>query len=304
MGFWDTIGKASPAYWLDRATGGHGADALRKGYGQLTGEGGMLGDPKGTDDRLNTGAAANEFAGYGEDRFRAGGNAMSAQVARMQKIRDGEESVSKLQLQQALGQNIAQQQSMAASARPGSGAMAGRTAMMNAGRAAAGLGGQQAIAGIQERQAAQAAMNKMLSDMRQQDLMAALQSRGNAVSAFNPNGASGSDKQASALQSLFSAGAAAVSDKRLKSNIRDADDDAEEFIKSLKAYKFDYKDAEHGKGEQLGIMAQDLGKSKHGRQALIETKEGLAVHGAKLSTALAASLPRMLSRIEQLEGKK
>lgn len=268
----------------------------------LTGEGGMFGDPKGTKERLAQGQAASDFANRNETQFRRGGRDAFAQRKYMEDIARGRESVSALQLKQALGQNIAGQQSMAASARPGQGAMAARNAMMNAGRAGSALGGQQALAGIQERQAAQNSLNNMILQQRGQDLQGALGSRTNAVNAFNPQGPSGSDKQAAAAGQIGKL-LGLLSDKTKKKNIRDASKDSEEFIKSLKAYKYDYKDSQYGKGEQLGIMAQDLLKSKHGKQAIVPTKAGLMVHGPKLAAAVASSLPGMLSRIEQLEGK-
>lgn len=58
----------------------------------------------------------------------------------------------------------------------------------------------------------------------------------------------------------------AACDERLKENIEPiSQEDKEEFKAVLKARKFTYKDAEkYGDGEWLGVMAQDLEKSKLG----------------------------------------
>lgn len=103
---------------------------------------------------------------------------------RLEDVATGRESVSAMQLAQSLQQNQAQQQSMAAGARPGNAAMAARTAAMTAGRQGAGLAGQQAIAGIQERQAAQSALSQALLTERGQDVNATTQGYGNAASAY------------------------------------------------------------------------------------------------------------------------
>jgi hypothetical protein len=66
----------------------------------------------------------------------------------------------------------------------------------------AGLAGQQAVAGIQERQAAQNALNQMLMRQRQQELQAALQSRQTAMG-INPQGPTGTEKQAGAIEGLM-----------------------------------------------------------------------------------------------------
>lgn len=82
----------------------------------------------------------------------------------------GQDSISALQLREAADRNIAQQMAMAASASPQNQALAMRTAQMQAGRTGAGLAGQQAMAGIAERQAA----GQALGGLRQQDLQSAL----------------------------------------------------------------------------------------------------------------------------------
>lgn len=194
----------TPLGAIDSLTGNHLEKAGKKVWGDLTEEGGILGDPTGTGARQVQGEKAGGFADRSEGEFAYLGGQAGNQRQYMEDIARGRESVSAMQLQQALGQNQAQQQSMAAGARPGNAAMAARGAAMNAGRQGAGLAGQQAMAGIQERQAAQNALNEMLLKQRQQELQGALGSRQNAVSAYNPSGASGAEKQGGAIQAGLS----------------------------------------------------------------------------------------------------
>lgn len=136
------------------------------------------------DDLNNTGNAANAFANTGEQGY--GAMTAEAQQSRdyLRRLASGQESVSAEQLRQGLQQNVAAQRSMAASAAPQNQAMAARTAAMQAGRLGAGMSGQAAIAGLQERRDAQKALADMIMGQRQQDLQAALGSRQNAVGAY------------------------------------------------------------------------------------------------------------------------
>ena len=62
--------------------------------------------------------------------------------------------------------------------------MAARTAAMNMGRMSTGLAGQQALAGLQERQQAQKALSDLIMQQRGQDMQVALGSRQNANAAL------------------------------------------------------------------------------------------------------------------------
>lgn len=65
------------------------------------------------------------------------------------------------------------------------------------------------------------------------------------------------------------------SDERLKEEIEPiSKDELAELKANLKAYRFKYKNQEHGKGEHIGVMAQDLEKSKLGRTLVSENSEG------------------------------
>ncbi len=153
---------------------------------------------------------ASAFADESRGRVGTLTEESAANRARLQDIASGRESVSRLQLSQALAQNQAQQQSMAAAARPGNAAMAARTAAMTAGRQGAGLAGQQALAGIQERQAAQNALSQALLAERGQDVGAAGQGYSTAAGAYGTalgaalNTPTKTEKALSAISSLGS----------------------------------------------------------------------------------------------------
>lgn len=130
------------------------------------------------------GEAAAGFAGIGEQGFGQTGQRIGTLADMLQRRAMGQDSLSAEQLRQGLQQNLAAQQSMAASASPANAAMAARTAAIQSGRLGSALAGQQATAGIQERAHAQNALGQLLAQKRQQDLAAALQSRQNALAGF------------------------------------------------------------------------------------------------------------------------
>lgn len=260
---------------------------------------------------------AGQFGGYGEDRFRELGDEAARYRAGLQRLASGQDSLSAGQLRQSLQQNISGQQAMAASARPANATMAARTAAMSAGRMGSGLAGQQAMAGIAERQAAMQSLGNVLMTERGQDLQAAQGSRDQSIRGFGmaSDVATGNSREATRKEEEerrgylglagagLAAGAMAFSDRRLKKDIADGGADADAFIKGLKAYRFKYKDAKYGaEGDHLGIMAQDLEATKLGRQAVVETGAGKAVHGARLATSLAAATARLGERLAKLEG--
>lgn len=81
----------------------------------------------------------------------------------------GENSVAEQQLRQAAGMGMSQQAALAAGARPGNAAMAGRMAGQNMGRLQSGLGGQAAIARMQEANMAQGQLGNLYGQMRGAD---------------------------------------------------------------------------------------------------------------------------------------
>lgn len=65
------------------------------------------------------------------------------------------------------------------------------------------------------------------------------------------------------------------SDERLKTNIQEVDKaDLAEMRKHLKAYAFNYVSQEHGKGDWIGVMAQEMQKSKLGKSLVYKDNQG------------------------------
>lgn len=261
---------------------------------------------------------AEQFGQSGQAQY--GQLTNEAQRARLMLQRQalGQDSISAEQLRQGLQQNVAAQQSMAAGASPQNSAMAARTASNNAARLGGGLAGQQSLAGLQERQQAQMALNQAILGARQQDITATLGGQQQALSGYGANeqartnryGAllgvgmptsTGSERFMGAAGGAL--GAIAASDRRLKKDVRSGDDDADDLLKGLKAVTHRYKNEEHGKGEFVSVMAQDLEKSRAGRAAVINTPKGKMVHGARLALALAAVMPGLDKRLSKLEKR-
>lgn len=65
------------------------------------------------------------------------------------------------------------------------------------------------------------------------------------------------------------------SDKRLKTDIVPVSkEDLEELRSAIKPYHFKYISSEYGEGDWVGVMAQDLEKSKLGKTVVVEDEQG------------------------------
>jgi len=118
----------------------------------------------------------------------------------------GQNSVSAEQLRQGLQQLYGQQRSMAAGASPRNAALAARTASIQSARLGAGMAGQQALAGIAERNQAQQAYAQLLQGLRGQELNASLGS--SAPQQIGPPPKSFIEEYGPAIQGAMSAYAA------------------------------------------------------------------------------------------------
>jgi len=289
--------KLAPDTW-NQIAGDPGADAERQRKAQLYGQAGAAG---GFADQQQQAFAANQLQGVNN-------------ISALQRTASGQNSVSAEQLRQALQQNLAAQRSMAAGASPQNAAMAARTAAIQSGRLGAGLAGQQALAGLQERNQAQQALTGAIQGYGQQALGAAQGARGQAIQAYGAGEAGAPEKSwLEKYGPTIESGAAMVakSDRRAKRDIRDGDEDANKAMDGIKAYMFAYKDKRDGKGRdktgtQLGVMAQDMERAGLGH-AVIDTPGGKMVHGAKAATsaiALTAALARRVKALEAGAGRK
>lgn len=247
------------------------------------------------------GQQADQFATQQQAGFNALGQQGQTALNYLSGQMQGQNSVSALQLQAAQQANAAKMASLAASAAPQNAAMMARTAANNINAGNVGLAGQQAIAGQAERDAAAGQYANTLGTLRGQDLTGVDAARQAAISSFS-NGLNGS-RDPTLIQQLgpaASGAAAALSDERLKKDVREGDALK---LDALKSYTYAYKDEKHGEageGRYGGIMAQDLERA--GSRAVIDTPVGKAVHGARLATELAGSVAQMNARLKALEA--
>ncbi len=192
MGIWDDYIKPAGGAVLGGGVGflaGEGYDKVKGGLGNAWNQ--TLGNNPGQDQELarkqnlyGQAAAAGQFADQGQQGFGQLGARGDASMNYLEGQMRGQNSVSAMQLQQALGQNQNAQMSYAAGASPQNAAMAARTGAMQMGRLGAGLAGQQAVAGLQERNQAAGQYGQLLGTLRGQDLQSALGSRQNALTGY------------------------------------------------------------------------------------------------------------------------
>lgn len=268
------------------------------------------------------GAAAGQFADTGQNNYGQQTQNLAQQTKYLQDLQSGRNSVAAEQLRQGLAQNVAAQHSMAAGGAPQNSAQAARIAANNTARLGYGMSGQQATAGLAERNAATQALTNAYLQQRGQDANVALQSRQNAINAYgqgsqaygtvlqNPQ-KNGNQYVAGISSSLLGmaskadggGGGTTTSDRRAKTDIEDGDLEASRITKGLKAYAFKYRDEKHGRGRQFGVMAQELERAglKH---TVIDTPGGKTVHGAKAATTSLALVAALGRRVEKLEGAK
>lgn len=102
------------------------------------------------------------------------------------------------------------------------------------------------------------------------------------------------NQQNQMLGQLIGAGgmaAMAFSDKRVKKNIKPINKkDLKEFRAKVKPYIFEYKDKKHGKGKWAGVMAQDLEKTKIGREIVEEVDGVKMINIPKIASLSLAAL--------------
>jgi hypothetical protein len=97
----------------------------------------------------------------------------------------------------------------------------------------------------------------------------------------------------------------AASDERLKTDVTDGGDDADEMMASLKPRSYRYQDEEKwGAGRRLGIMAQDLARSRMGRETIVRVDDRhMGFDLGKAASAALASVARLDERLRKIEGR-
>lgn len=255
---------------------------------------------KAKKDALNNQAnQADAFRDYSTTSVGALGTELGGDRERMRRRAMGYDSLSSEQLRQGLQQQMSAQQAAAASAAPQNAVMASRNAMMNMGRAQAGLSGQMAMAGIAERMAAEKQLADMLLQQRQQDVNASLGSSQNAINAL---GGTGGPTGFQRFAGMAAQGLGTFSDERLKTEVDSGDADAKKALDTLSAHTYRYKDPKFGEGKQLGVMAQALERAGL-KQAVIDTPLGKKLDTGKLTGANTAMLAALAKRVSKLEEK-
>ncbi len=107
---------------------------------------------------------------------------------------------------------------------------------------------------------------------------------------------------ASAIKGTNSA--TTTSDERAKKDIKPMDDKMAEFLDTLHAMQYKYKEPEkHGAGKRIGVMAQDVEKSDAGSEMVHDDEEGTKQIDARnnIGTLLAAmgSIHQRLKKLEK-----
>jgi hypothetical protein len=104
-------------------------------------------------------------------------------------------------------------------------------------------------------------------------------------------------------------GAMFGSDEEIKTNIKEVSDKKiesklSELLNKITPYSFDYKDSNEGKGNRIGVMAQDLEKSDLGKDMVKEDNDGIkrVDVGELLGTNIAATkvISDKLNKLEKL----
>ena len=100
-----------------------------------------------------------------------------------------------------------------------------------------------------------------------------------------------------------------ISDEDLKTDIDFDPKDVQRFMDRIKPAAYDYKDEVKNsplasKNRELGVMAQDLEKSKLGKEAVQDTEAGKVVDYDNLEPKMLASIAALNKRLKELESKK
>lgn len=251
-----------------------------------------------------------------------------------------------LAVNRQIGQASAAQASAARAARGANAALAARNAARNQADIGLAGAGQAAAAQMQDQQSANAQLGQTFGQMRQGDIdfagqnaqlgqqaqlenmrarlaqtgmndqqqIAALgqqlgwdQARINAELQRAAIAAGDKGILPGLLQAGAQAGATfAASDERLKKDIRDGGNDADEMMRQLRPRSYRYKDeGKWGAGERLGIMAQDLKRSKMGALTMtpVDDEGHMGFDLGKAASAALASVARLDERLRKVERK-
>lgn len=96
-------------------------------------------------------------------------------------------------------------------------------------------------------------------------------------------------------------GAAAMSDRNVKTNIKSGDKDLKGFLNAIGSSKYSYKNKDHGAGTYISPMAQELEKTKLGKDMVIDTPQGKMVDYARGAGTYLSAASMLSKRMDKLE---
>lgn len=140
----------------------------------------------------------------------------------------------------------------------------------------------------------------------QQDFDNEIKKRGGSTQVQQANAQAqgqNSQNQANATNQTIGTGLTAaamfMSDEREKEEIEEFN--PSDFLDSITAYKYKYKDPKNGEGRHAGVMAQDLEKTEVGARMVTDTPEGKMVDYNKAGPAMMASMANINKRLKKME---
>lgn len=224
-------------------------------------------------------------------------------------------SVAQAQLEQSTQANQAQQMALANSARGGAmqQAAARRQAIQQGAIAQQQAASQAAGLRAQEMASAQSAYAQNASAIRQGDQNVMQQEASNQSSWANAQNASAqinagigtgnADRSSKNNSSLMAMGKSMLggllSDRRMKENVHEADDDMRRFLDALQPYQFEYKGQP---GTHYGVMAQDAERSPVGDSFVEDGPGGVKTLDPNQGFgAVLAALANLNKRLEGVE---
>lgn len=95
-----------------------------------------------------------------------------------------------------------------------------------------------------------------------------------------------------------------TSDKRAKKDVKDGGKDVKNFLDALAPHTYTYKNQKDGAGPHTSVMAQELEKTKMGKQMVKDTPEGKKVDYGQGMAAILAGQAYLNQRLTELEAAK
>lgn len=236
----------------------------------------------------------------------------AALIEMMRKRAAGEQSLAAEQATATGQQNINQALAMAASARGVNPNQAFRSAQLQAGEMGAQTQQQAALARLAEMQQAsqlyggaigqQADYTQQMDQLRANQEIAQLNAQVGAATSTQQGRMGIFSGLAGGVGTGLTAAATGGSDKNIKKNINYDEKEVAKMFEKLKSATFEYKDEKEGEGKYAGVMAQDLEKSKAGKDMVMDTPEGKHVDMNKMIFALVAQVNNMNKQLEKMKA--